>query len=106
MVGSNYERRLKKELEKDNWLVLRSAGSHGIDLLALKPTKHILIEVKSTSKNRLKTNINQKSKEQFDMLNKLAQKGFTVFYYVWFKGTRTGWHKYQLPIEAYPTFEV
>lgn len=102
MVGANYERKLKEKLTNDHWLVVRSAGSHGADLVAVQPMMHMIIEVKSTSKDRFKTNINQQSKEQFDMLNSLAMRGFTVYYYIWFK--RKCWCRYQLPKKAYPTF--
>ena len=36
--GRSYEYRIKKKLEKEGWLVIRSAGSHSLfDLIAIKP---------------------------------------------------------------------
>ena len=35
--GRSYEYRIKKKLEKEGWLVIRSAGSHSLfDLIAIK----------------------------------------------------------------------
>ena len=35
--GANFERRVQKLLEDDDWLVIRSAGSHGpVDLVAFR----------------------------------------------------------------------
>lgn len=104
MVGANYERKLRDKLRKEGWIVFRSAGSHNVDLIALKTKEHILIEVKSTNKERFKTNINQKSKEQFDLLNAYAQQGFNVYYYIWWKGKKMDWQKFKLPLKPYPTF--
>ena len=45
--GANYERAVKKELEKEGYSVIRSAGSHGIfDLVAWKSDKILFIQVK------------------------------------------------------------
>lgn len=104
MVGINFERKLRDKLRTEGWLVFRSAGSHVADLIALKPNEHMIVEVKTTNKNRVKTNINKQSKEQFDMLNNFAKQGFNVYYYVWFKGKRLDWKKFKLPLEPYPTF--
>jgi Holliday junction resolvase len=47
--GHNRERQVRKLLEADGWIVVRSAGSLGpVDLVALKPDRVLLIEVKST----------------------------------------------------------
>lgn len=105
MVGANYERKLRDKFRVEGWIVIRSAGSHVVDLVVLKPEEHMLVEVKSTSKDRVKTNINQKSKEQFDLLNEYAKQGFNVYYYVWFKGKRDGWKEFKLPLEPYPVFK-
>ena len=36
-VGANFERRVKAKLEKENWYVLRSAGSHSVvDLVCFR----------------------------------------------------------------------
>ena len=122
MTGANFERKLRDKLRKEGWLVFRSAGSHVADLIALKVIRkligglpnvtvehitidHQIIEVKTTNKNRVKTNINKQSKEQFDMLNDFAKQGFNVYYYVWFKGKRLDWKKFKLPLEPYPVFK-
>ncbi len=49
--GHNRERQVKHELESDDWLVFRAAGSLGIcDLLAIRAySPNRLIEVKSTA---------------------------------------------------------
>lgn len=104
MVGANYERKLRDKLRKEGWIVFRSAGSHVADIIALKPNEHMIVEVKSTSKDRYKTSLNQKTKEQFDLLNAYAKQGFDVYYYIWWKGKRTDWQIYQLPLEPYPVF--
>ena len=41
--GRAHEYQVKKELEKDGWLVIRAAGSHGLfDLVAIKqPSNYI-----------------------------------------------------------------
>jgi len=51
--GHDRERRVRKFLEDDDWVVVRSAGSLGpIDLVALKlGMKTQLIEVKSTARS-------------------------------------------------------
>ncbi|ABR55244.1 Resolvase, Holliday junction-type [Methanococcus vannielii SB] len=50
--GSTFERELKKKLEKKGFAVIRSAGSHGVDLIAGKKGKTIILECKSTSKDK------------------------------------------------------
>ena len=51
--GSTFERELKKKLENRGFAVIRSAGSHGVDLVAgKKGKKPIVIECKSTSKDK------------------------------------------------------
>jgi len=106
MSGSDYERELKDILTKKGWLVFRSAGSFVCDLIALKPDKHMLIEVKSTKDDRYYTTLTKETKAQFDMLNNLAKEGFNVWYYVRWKNVNK-WSKYQLPIKTideYPVF--
>ena len=45
--GANFERRVKKMLEKDCWFVIRSAGSHSpVDLVAIKRDEIKLIQCK------------------------------------------------------------
>ena len=102
MVGSNYERKLRDDLRAQGWVVFRSAGSHVADLIALKPNSHMIIEVKSVSGNKYYTS---SEKEQFNLLNEYAKQGFNVYYYIWFKGKRNDWQRYQLPLMPYPVFE-
>lgn len=49
--GSNFERRVKKEMEARGFFVVRAAGSHGpADLVAIGNDKIILISCKLTGK--------------------------------------------------------
>ena len=46
-VGANFERRAKAKLEKENWYVLRSAGSHSIvDLVCFRGGEVRLVQCK------------------------------------------------------------
>lgn len=103
MSGASYERELKHQMSKKGWLVIRGAGSLGIDLVAMKPSgEYQLIEVKSTKQKVFYTS-RGKNKQQFDFLNNLAKEGFNVYYYIRWKGNKK-WSKYQLPQEPYPIF--
>lgn len=102
MVGTNYERTVKKQLLEQGWIVFRSAGSFLCDLVALKPDEHMLVEVKSTKSKKYRT---ASDKVQFDYLNALAEQGFTVYYCICWKGQRKNkqsWFK--LPLSPYPVF--
>jgi len=105
MVGANYERELRDILRSENWIVFRSAGSHVADLIALKPTTHMIIEVKSTQDDVYYTSLSKESKEQFDLLNGYANQGFNVYYYVRFKGRKNTWQRWKLPLKSYPVFK-
>ncbi len=50
--GSNFERELKKMFENKGFAVVRSAGSHGIDLIVGKKGKIYAFECKITSKEK------------------------------------------------------
>lgn len=53
--GREAEYKLKHDLERAGYLVLRTAGSHGaFDLVALKPTRIRLIMVKRTADDTYK----------------------------------------------------
>ena len=53
--GRAYEYKARKILEREGFYVIRSAGSRGIiDLVAIKPNKIKLIQVKSTSRDEIK----------------------------------------------------
>jgi len=101
MAGADYERELRDKLRRDGWVIVRSAGSHGFDLVALKPTEHMIIEVKSTKNDKFYTT---SDKEQFDMLNAYAHQGFNVYYYVRWKGRKPKWKRWKLPRTPYPAF--
>ena len=46
-IGANFERACKKKLEKENWYVLRSAGSHSIvDLVCFRGGEVRLVQCK------------------------------------------------------------
>ena len=46
-VGANFERRVKAKLEKENWFVLRSAGSHSVvDLFCFRDGEVRLVQCK------------------------------------------------------------
>jgi len=102
MAGADYERELRDRLRKDAWVVFRSAGSHVADLIALKPTEHMIVEVKSTSGDKFYTS---SDKEQFDLLNAFANQGFNVYYYVRWKGRKPKWKRWKLPRTPYPVFK-
>ena len=103
MTGSDYERELRTILRTKGWLLFRSAGSFVCDLIALKPERHALIEVKSTKAKQYYTS---ESKEQFDLLNSFANEGFNVYYCIRWKNCRQcKWSKWKLPLEPYPIFK-
>lgn len=47
--GTRFELRVKKQLEEDGYLVVRSAGSKGrVDLIAMKQGEHVGIQAKTS----------------------------------------------------------
>ncbi|ABR56201.1 Resolvase, Holliday junction-type [Methanococcus aeolicus Nankai-3] len=50
--GSNFERELKKLFENKGFAVIRSAGSHGVDIVAGKKGKIYAFECKATSNEK------------------------------------------------------
>ncbi|MBW9222402.1 hypothetical protein KKP88_00480 [Methanothermococcus sp. SCGC AD-155-K20] len=50
--GAEFERELKKMFEGGGFAVVRSAGSHGVDLIVGKKGKLYALECKCTSKER------------------------------------------------------
>ncbi|MEM5843271.1 MAG: hypothetical protein QXL97_00965 [Candidatus Aenigmatarchaeota archaeon] len=52
--GYRSERKIRKILEKNKWLVIRSAGSYGnADLICFKNKKCIFLQIKSTKTKTL-----------------------------------------------------
>jgi Holliday junction resolvase-like predicted endonuclease len=44
--GRAYEYKVKKQLEREGWTVLRTAGSHGLfDLIAINPPGHSIVRM-------------------------------------------------------------
>jgi len=66
--GSGFERELKKALEDKGFAVIRSAGSHGVDLVAGKNGKIYIFECKVTSKEKFYI-----SKEDVDKLVEFSE---------------------------------
>ena len=57
MTRSNaaaYERELKEIFSKENYLTVRAAGSHGVDLVILKGDRCFPIEVKSSAESTIR----------------------------------------------------
>lgn len=85
--GYRYEVMLRKELEKNGFLVIRSAGSFFIDLICIRNGEVCLIEIKSS---RNKTHyLSKRCREQLKELKKAEAYGAKSFYAVWFKNK--GW---------------
>lgn len=77
--GARYERRAKRELEEDGWLLVRSAGSKGVfDIWALKVR---LIQVKSTEEPKAWTGELEDIGAAFP-----AMPGISLELWVWNKG--------------------
>ena len=71
-VGANFERTVKKKLEKENWYVLRSAGSHSIvDLVCFRDGEVRLVQCKVDG--YLSPN------ERKQLLELAAQNGFCAY---------------------------
>ncbi len=48
LAGANFERKVKKQLEAEGCLVIRSAGSKGVaDLVAIKEGRNVLVQCKT-----------------------------------------------------------
>jgi len=105
MSGASYEREIRTILRDEGWIVFRSAGSFDVDVIALRPDDHMLIEVKSTKAKVFRVGSSKRDREQFDVLNGYAQQGFNAFYYIRWKGVRENkWTRYKLPVKPYPIF--
>ncbi len=97
MSASSYEREFRRELEAEGWTVFRSAGSLGVDLIALKPAtamfgsypQILLAEVKAFSGNVFRVSKNEKTVEQWKMMCELAKKFPDTIYALRKKGQKT-----------------
>lgn len=81
--GTRAERKLRELLEKNNYLVIRAAGSgyNSPDLIAMKAGRATIIEVKSTSKKALYFR-----EEQYLTMKRFYEEGFNVIIAVYNKG--------------------
>ena len=98
--GSLCERQFKHLLEDANFVVIRSAGSLAIDLVAIREVNGrqmtFLIEVKSFKKKRFYPSMNKKTKEQWAEMKCLEKRfwkngmGTVLVYYALHK-KNDGW---------------
>ena len=76
--GSLYERQLKHILETNGFVVIRSAGSLAIDLVAIREVngtqRTFLIEVKSFKTKRFYPSKTKETKEQWAEMKRLEDK--------------------------------
>lgn len=71
--GANFERRVKKELEKYGWFVVRSAGSKSpVDLVAIKYGKCVMYQCKYGDAKM--------SKKELDRFDELCRDLYTAGY--------------------------
>lgn len=94
MTASSYERELAQALEREGWIVIRSAGSmgHG-DLVALRPDEALVIECKKTRDKAFYTGRRARTREQYHGLLRLRERGLRAYYAIRFVGERV-WHFY------------
>jgi len=86
--GRDAEWRMRDHLEKQGWIVIRSAASRIIDLIALKQGDELFIEVKSTSEDSFRISRSKHNKEQLrDHVAYAALIGATPYYAVEFRGS-------------------
>jgi len=69
-MSAKYERELRTILEANGFLVIRSAGSFGIDLISYKDQQIYLFEQKDSRADTL-YNSNPRLKAQYDELQKI-----------------------------------
>ncbi len=105
-TGTKYEYKAKKELEKEGYLVIRSAGSHSpFDLIALGALEVIFIQIKKCKilKEAEKAIKNFKKKmKKLDKLydiEKAVDKDINFSIWIWVE--RKGWIKYKYLEEKY-----
>ena len=88
-LSSTYERELKALLEARGFYVVRAAGSHGLDLVATRPTRAhgaetYIVEEKSTRKSTFYVG-GAEARGQWAEATSLARAGHQVLYAVRFK---------------------
>lgn len=67
--GRRFEYSIKKELEKQGWIAIRSAGSHSpFDIIAIKNDKILLLQLKHY-KEKLPRTVEEREREKFENLN-------------------------------------
>ena len=102
-VGTKYEYRAKKELEKEGYLVIRSAGSHSpFDLVALGALEVNFIQIKKVSEKKEAERILKNFKKEMEKLGKLYDIEIEraidkdIYFNLWIWIKRKGWIKYRL----------
>ncbi len=95
------EKRKFKKILEEPFLVLRAAGSLGVDLAALRGDISFPIEVKSSIKNKIYLNSKQ-LKEQAERLRSVCGRtGVIPIYAFRFKNVRgDSWRLFTLPLEG------
>jgi len=90
--GASAERELARMLERYGYAVLRSAGSHKVDLVAGNGRKYLCIEVKSTGSSRLYVPL-----EDVERLVSFAER-FGGKPVVAVKFVNVGWRFFEIPM--------
>ena len=86
---------------KDPFLVLRAAGSLGVDLAALRGDISFPIEVKSSIKSKLYLNSDQLKKQAERMIDVCGRTGVIPLYAFRYKNVRgDSWRMFTLPIDG------
>jgi len=80
--GRRKEYRIKKKLEKEGWIVIRSAGSHSFaDLIAImraKPFETMKVRFIQVKPKKMSQNALNRLQEAFKYLNQVAICSFEV----------------------------
>ena len=85
----------------DPFLVLRAAGSLGVDLAALRGDISFPIEVKSSIKNKIYLNSDQLKKQAERMVDVCRRTGIIPLYAYRYKNVRgDSWRMFTLPIDG------
>ena len=105
-MGSVYERELKKLLTANRFLVVRAAGSLGVDLVAINSNVAFPIEVKASRSPRLQFSAcsGRAQTQAEDLMQNCVHTGVLPLYAFRLKNTRDGvvqaWRIFKLPISA------